>query len=133
MNNDLRKNSKIKSFTDLKVWQEGHQLVIAIYKITDRFPKKETYSLIDQMRRCATSITSNIAEGFGRQTYKEKIQYYYQAQGSLTELKNQLLIARDVGYLRDKPFKGLANKANLVHQLLAGLIRKSKSFVNQKS
>lgn len=133
MNNDLRTNTKIKSFTDLTVWQEGHKLVVAIYKVTDKFPKKETYSLIDQMRRCATSITSNIAEGFGRQTYKEKVQFYYQAQGSLTELKNQLLIARDVGYLDPKTFKELAEKANLVYQLLAGLIRKSKTFINLKS
>jgi len=124
---------KIRSFTDLRVWQKGHKLVVAIYKITDKFPKKETYSLTDQMRRAATSITSNIAEGFGRQTYKEKAQFFYQAKGSLTELKNQILIARDVGYLVKNDFDKLAKLANATDQLLQGLITKTKSFINRKS
>src|SRR3990167_8621419 len=93
------RNGKIESFTDLNVWKEGHKLVVMTYKITKGFPKEETYSLIDQMRRAAASITANIAEGFGRQTYKEKVQFYYMAKGSLSELKNFLFIARDVGYL----------------------------------
>jgi four helix bundle protein len=125
----IYENSKIKSFTDLKAWQEGHHLVILIYQITKTFPKEEIYSLIDQMRRAASSITSNIAEGFGRQTYKEKVQYYYQAQGSLIELKNQILIAKDVGYLPLPEFKRLAEQANITHRLLQGLISKSKTFV----
>jgi four helix bundle protein len=58
--------NKIKSFTDLKVWQEGHKLVIMVYKITEGFPDKEIYSLTNQMRRATASITSSIAEGFGR-------------------------------------------------------------------
>jgi len=60
------KNGKIQSFTDLNVWKEGHKLVLMIYKITASFPQKETYSIIDQMRRAAASITANVAEGFGR-------------------------------------------------------------------
>lgn len=95
----MNKDGKIKLFTDLKVWQEGHQLVIATYQAPKIFPREELYSLIDQMRRSATSVTSNVAEWFGRQGYKDKIRFYYQAQGSLIELKNQILIARDVGYL----------------------------------
>jgi four helix bundle protein len=71
------KNKKIISFTDLIVWQKAHQLVLDIYKITEKFPKKETYSLTDQMRRAAVSVSSNIAEGFGRYTYKDKIHFYY--------------------------------------------------------
>ncbi|MBU1963651.1 four helix bundle protein [Patescibacteria group bacterium] len=67
---------KIKSFTDLIAWQKGHQLVIATYKVTDEFPNKETFALVNQMRRCAVSITSNIAEGFSRQGRKEKIQCF---------------------------------------------------------
>jgi len=77
---------KIQSFTQLNVWKEAHKLVLLIYKTTDNFPKKETYSLTDQMRRCAISITSNIAEGFSRQSKKEKLQFYYVSKGSLTEL-----------------------------------------------
>ena len=129
----MMKNGKIESFTDLNVWQEGHKLVLMIYKATKRFPKEETYSLIDQLRRSATSITSNIAEGFGRQGYKEKIHFYYLSQGSLTELKNQLLIAKDIKYLNNSEFNELAQQANLVHKLLQGLITKSKSFLILKS
>lgn len=119
----------IKEFTDLIAWQEGHKLVILVYKVTNDFPTKETYSLIDQIRRAATSVTSNIAEGFGRQTYKEKIQFYYLAQGSLTELKNQLLIARDVNYIQETLFQKCLAQANAAHQLLQGLIKKTKTFI----
>lgn len=120
---------KIKSFTDLNAWKEAHLLAVELYKATKSFPKEERYSLTDQMRRAAVSITSNIAEGFGRQTYKEKIQFYYQAQGSLTELKNQLLLARDIDYLDKEAFVRLAINANTAHKLLIGLIRKSKEIL----
>lgn len=136
--NDLRiimiqEEKKIREFTDLKAWQESHKLVILIYSITKKFPKEETYSLIDQMRRAATSITSNIAEGFGRQGMKEKVQFYYLAHGSLTELKNQLLIAKDVGYLNKESFDKIIEQSNIAHRLLRGLIIKSKSFLSLKS
>lgn len=118
---------KIKSFTDLIVWKEAHKLVLSVYKITKDFPKSETFSLIDQMRRCGISISSNIAEGFSRSGKKEKIQFYYVAKGSLTELQNQLLISRDVGYLDKKIFSELAEKTVLVSKLLFGLIRSIKN------
>ncbi len=127
------KNGRIQSFTDLNVWKEGHKLVIMVYKLTREFPKEETYSLTDQMRRAVSSITANIAEGFGRQTYKDKLQFYYVAQGSLTELKNFILISRDVEYLDTRTFDLLVNQANATHQLLQGFIQKTKSFVNHKS
>ena len=123
---------KIRSFTDLKVWQEGHKLVISVYKITGSFPREEIYSLVDQMRRSSSSITANIAEGFGRQGYKEKIRFYYLAQGSLTELKDQILIAKDVGYFTSNDLELLVENANQVHRLLQGLITKSKIFLNLK-
>jgi four helix bundle protein len=122
-------NNKIKSFTDLIAWQEGHKLVLLIYKITKSFPKAELYSLTDQIQRAAISITSNIAEGFGRQSYREKIQFYYMAQGSLTEVKNQIIIARDIGYLKDELYQQIYNQANSAHMLLQGLITKSKTFI----
>ena len=129
----MNTTDKIKSFTDLNVWREGHKLVLMVYKLTKLFPKSETYLLVDQMRRAASSITANIAEGFGRQTYKEKLQFYYLAQGSLSELKNFLLIARDVGYLKDDDFNVLVEQANLTHKLLQGFLQKTKTFINLKS
>ena len=124
---------KIKAFTDLNAWKESHSLVLMLYKATKNFPKDEMFGLTSQMRRAAVSITSNIAEGFGRQTYKEKVQFYYMAQGSLTELKNQVIIARDIGYLEDANFQQLEKQSNIAHRLLQGLITKSKTFINHKS
>lgn len=118
---------KIRSFTDLLAWKEAHRLVLTIYQITDKFPTKETYSLVDQMRRCAVSISSNIAEGFSRQGKKEKLQFYYTAKASLTELQNQLLIARDVGYISKDKFDGSAEQTIQVSRLLTGLIKSIKT------
>ncbi len=130
MNNDKK---TIKTFTDLTVWREGHELVILVYKLTKLFPKDEMYGLISQMRRAAASITANIAEGFGRQTFKEKVQFYYMSKGSLSELKNFILIANDIGYLEKQDARVLIEKASVVEQLLQGIIRKSKSFINHES
>lgn len=123
--------TKITSFTDLHVWQEGHKLVLLTYRIVKGFPKEETYSMVDQMRRAVTSITANIAEGFGRQTYKEKCQFYYQAQGSLVEVKNFILIAKDVDYLNEDDYQALVLQINITHQLLQGLITKTKTFIKK--
>ena len=123
------KNGKIDSFTDLKVWQEGHKLVLMIYKITRSFPKSETYSLVDQMGRAAASITANITEGFARQSFKEKVQFYYLSKGSLSELKNFLFIAKDVGYLDEKEFRSAMEQADLVDKILQGFIKKSKTYI----
>lgn len=124
--------NQIRDFTDLKTWQEAHKLAKEIYRVTKNFPKEETYSLIDQIRRAAVSVTSNIAEGFGRNTYKDKVNFFYQAQGSLIELKNQLILSRDIGYLQEAEFLKLLDLANFVHKLLQGLISKSKSFIPSK-
>jgi four helix bundle protein len=126
-------NVKIKTFTDLKAWQESHKLLLLIYRETKKFPKEEMFCLTSQMRRAALSVTSNIAEGFGRQGIKEKIQFYYVAQGSLTELKNQILAAKDIGYIDKEILNELALQANASHQLLQGLMTKTKSFLNRKS
>lgn len=118
---------RIESFTDLHAWKEAHQLALSIYKITAGLPSKESYSLTDQMRRCGLSITSNIAEGFARQSKKEKIQFYFMAKGSLTELQNQLVFPRDIGYLQNKVFREAANKTVVVHKLLNGLVKSAQA------
>ena len=123
-------SGKIKSFTDLDAWREGHKLVLSIYNLTKDFPKEEAFGLVSQMRRCAVSITSNLAEGFSRQSYKEKTQFYSIAQGSVTELQNQLLISRDVGYIAKDAFRQLATQAITVHKIINGLLKSSKSLVH---
>ena len=120
--------NKIQSFTDLEVWKEAHKLVLTIYQLTKDFPKEELFGLVSQMRRAAVSITSNIAEGFSRFSYKEKTQFYSMSHGSLTELQNQILIAKDVGYLGLENFRKLSDQSVIVHKLLNAFIRKTKEF-----
>lgn len=127
MNHESR---KIKSFTDLNAWKEGHALVLMIYKITKEFPKEEVFGLTAQIKRAAVSFTSNIAEGFSRNSYKEKSQFYAIALGSLTEIQNQLLIARDVGYLSQKEFIVIADQTVEISKITNGLIKKTKSIIH---
>lgn len=115
--------SKIKNFTDLVAWQEAHKLVLGVYQITKSFPRTEIYSLTNQMCRCVISISSNIAEGFSRRSSKEKTQFYFMSKGSLTELQNQLLIARDLGYISQEQYTELESQTIIVHKLINGLIR----------
>ena len=118
---------KIKNFTELVVWQRGHGLVLDIYKITDHFPSQEVFALTNQLRRAAVSITSNIAEGFTRKTYKEKMQFYFTALGSLSEVQNQLLIARDLDYLKIDLYNRMTSTSIEVSKMLNGLIKVIKS------
>src|SRR3990167_10976715 len=117
---------RIKEFTDLIAWQEGHRLAISIYEITKLFPKDEVYGLSGQLRRAVVSIGSNIAEGFGRQTYPEKIRFYYIARGSASEVHNQLLVAQDIGLIKLQNCLELIEQCKKVHKLLTGLIKKSE-------
>ena len=94
-----------------------------LYSATNNFPIDEKYGLINQLRRAAVSITSNIAEGFRKNTVKEKRQFYQMALGSLTEIQNQLIIARDVGYIDTSTYKNINEHTNLVGKLLTGLLR----------
>ena len=119
---------KITSFMDLNTWKEAHTLVLMIYRVTRLFPKTELFGLISQMRRAAVSVTSNIAEGFCRESYRGKIQFYAISRGSLTELQDQIIIARDVDYLVQHQYDQLMNHSILCHRLLNGLIKKTKYF-----
>jgi len=123
-----KQSVKISNFTDLKVWQEGHQLCLLIYKITEDFPKHELFGLISQLRRAAVSITSNIAEGFSRWSYKEKIQFYYIAHGSVTEVENQLILARDLKYLKAIDYEFVLKKLISTHKLLNIFIKSTRSY-----
>lgn len=120
MNNEVK---KIRKFTDLVAWQEGHKFVLMIYQETKKFPIEEKYGLVSQMRRAVVSFTSNIAEGFSKKSSKEKYQFYNIAKASMTELQNQLLIAKDVGYLSEKSFKQISEQSVTASKLLGGLLR----------
>ncbi|MES2059866.1 MAG: four helix bundle protein [Patescibacteria group bacterium] len=114
---------KIQNFRDLLAWQEGHKLVLFIYEITNKFPQEEKFGLTNQIRRAVVSITSNIAEGFGRSSAKDKHHFFVMAKTSLSEVENQLLIAKDLGYVTLEKYTEVGEKIELTHRLLGGLIK----------
>ena len=114
--------SKVKNFYDLKVWQDAHGVTIEIYKVTKNFPKEEQFGLISQIRRAASSITANIAEGFGRFHYKDKIKFYQQARGSAMEVQDHLFLSKDLGYLNNDLANNLFDEINIVIKEINGLV-----------
>jgi len=115
----------ITTFQDLDAWKLSHTLVLEIYTITKAFPKEELFGISLQMRRSAVSITSNIAEGFGRHSFKDKIHFYTIARGSLMELQNQLIICRDIGIVSKSIFEKLNTLSTDTQRVINGLIRSS--------
>ncbi len=111
------------SYRDLVVWQKSIGMVTDVYRATQHFPKRETYGLVDQMRRAAVSVASNIAEGQGRLTKGEFRHFLGQARGSLLEMETQLLIARNLRYIDQDAFDALLNQSGEVSRMLHGLIQ----------
>ena len=109
------------AFFDLRVYQEAKELVKSVYTLLDKFPKYETYALGDQLRRAVTSVPSNIAEGSGRFSIKEKIHFIEIAYGSLTETLCQLDIAHDLNYITDEEFTNEKERINIIGKQLSGL------------
>ena len=109
------------SFEGLEVYKAARVLVRDIYRLQQKFPKTEIYALGDQIRRSASSVTSNIAEGSGRNSYKEKIHFIEIAYGSLMEAFSQLQIAQDLGYLTAKDIDDIRPSFIEVAKMLSGL------------
>lgn len=120
----------IQSFTDLRAWKEGHALVLMVYEVTKRFPKEESFGLVNQLRRAVVSFTSNVAEGFSRSSWKDKLHFWVMSLGSLTEVQNQLLVARDVLYIDTQAFQKLAEQTVVVGKLTNGLIKSTKNVIH---
>jgi len=119
---------KFNSFEDIIAWQKARALNKEIYNITntnDLFARD--YALRDQIRRASISISSNIAEGFERETAKEFIRFLYVAKASAGEFRSQLYLATDLDYIKSDVFKNLKTKANDVSRLISGLIKYLKS------
>ena len=124
---NISRAKKIENFTDLEAWIINHEVVILVYKITKNFPKDEKFGLIVQLRRAASSVTANVAEGFGRFHYKDKVKFYYNARGSNSEVQNFLILAKDLGYIKDDNFYNEV-MGNVLQggRLLNGLIRSTE-------
>ena len=115
---------KIKNFQDLRIWQKGIEIVKDVYMITKKYPKEELYSLTSQMRRSAISIPSNIAEGFRRFHNKEYKQFLYIALGSCAELETQVIISKELNYIKDDEKNLIVKKIHYVCRMTIKLIQK---------
>ncbi len=114
-------------FTKLAVWQRAHKLVLTIYSLTGNFPKQEIFVLTSQLRRAAISITSNIAEGYGRKGSLEKIHFHVISIGSAREAQNHIIIAKDLGYISSQEAKTILNDLEIIIKLIYSVIKKLKS------
>jgi four helix bundle protein len=114
----------VRDFTKLKVWQKAHQLVLDIYRSTMEFPAEERFGLAAHLRKTATSIGSNIAEGCGRGSEAELSRFMSIAAGSASEAAYQLLLARDLGYLTPQAHEDLQTKISEIKKMLNSLIQK---------
>jgi four helix bundle protein len=116
----------VRDFTDLETWKAARILRSNIYLLCARFPKQEKFELCSQMRQAAVSITANLAEGYGRFSYQENIQFCRQSRGSLYELRDHLTTALDAGYLTAEEHKQQEEQALSVLRLINGYIRATK-------
>ncbi len=113
----------MKDFKDLRVWTKAHSLTLGIYKATRGFPREELFGLTSQMRRSASSIGANIAEGSGRRSDGELTRFLHIARGSAAELEYHLLLARDLQLLSDITHGLLAKQTDEVQRMLTSLIQ----------
>ena len=116
--------AEIRSFRDLKAWEEAHRLVLEVYRVTKGYPADERYGLVSQMRRAAVSVPANIAEGFKRRGIQDKIRFHNVAEGSLEEIKYFFMLSGDLGYLSSSD--ELMAQAETTGRLLNGLIKSTE-------
>jgi len=117
----------MKDFRELKVWEKGHQLALAVYKTTAKFPKDELYGLTGQIRRSCVSIPANIAEGCGRNGDAELARFLQIAMGSASELEYHILLAHDIGLLSNVSYEQLSLDTTEVKRMLASFIQTLKA------
>ncbi len=114
----------MRDFKKLKVWEKAHYLTIQVYKITKLFPSDERFGLTAQLRRAATSVPTNIAEGCGRDSERELARFMSIAAGSANEVEYQLLLACDLNYIQDEKYRELNQQINEVKRMLNSFIQK---------
>ncbi len=112
------------NYREFKVWQRAIKLTVEIYKISKFFPAEERFGLVSQMRRCAISVPSNIAEGASRKSDKEFAQFLAISNGSICELETQFFVAYELEYLKNEDFERLSDEINQLQKMLYVLINK---------
>ncbi len=116
---------RITSFKQLRTWQRAREMAVYIYKISQNFPSTETYGLTSQIRRSATSVAANIAEGFSRASQKDKAHFYTIALGSLTETLSHAYIATDLNFIKTQELSIIEEKIEILHKMINGMIKKA--------
>jgi len=114
----------VKGYEDLIVWQKGMELAKEIYRLTGKFPSSERFGLVAQLQRAAVSVPSNIAEGQSRRSTGEFRQFLYQALGSLAELDTQLILARELGYLKPDDSRLAASRVEELRRMTHALVNR---------
>jgi len=118
---------KIERFEDIEVWKLSREFINDLYKMTDIDKFKRDYELLRQIRKASISVISNIAEGFERKSNNEFMHFLFIAKGSAGEVRSQLYIANDIGYINDVEFKKLFKDIELISRSLSGFIKYLKS------
>jgi len=120
---------KVKSFRDIIAWEKAHDLVLLIYKVTENFPRSEEFGLKSQIRRAAVSVPSNLAEGFKRKSKADSVHFYNISEASLEELKYQIFLSRDLGYIFKLDYDYIAPLTEEVGKILCGWLKSQKIFI----
>lgn len=116
-----------QSFRDLKIWTQSHQLALDVYKQIDQFPAKEKFVIASQLSRCVISVPANIAEGFGRKSSKEFIQFLHISLGSLEETRYFLILSKDLGYISRIKFNIFDHQIDEIKSKIHAFIRTMKN------
>ncbi len=117
----------MRNYKDLQVWEKAHRLTLAVYKGTQDFPKEERFGLTSQIRRSSASIAANLAEGCGRRSDGEMARYIEISMGSGAELSYHLLLARDLGFLKNTEYSGWDSALSEVMRMLSSLSQKLRN------
>ena len=122
--------NKIKSYKDLIVWQKAIELVTDVYSISKTFPNEEKFGIVNQLNRAVVSIPANIAEGWGRESSKNYLQFLRISRGSLMEVETLILISKNLNYLNEETFKSISDKIEETGKILQGLIKGVQQRIN---
>ena len=121
------------TFKDLLAWQKSLTLAKKVYQVTGNFPTEERFGLVNQMRRCAVSIPSNIAEGYGRGSDKELLRFLYVALGSSNELETQLFLSLELSFMKEEDSRMLQGLNTEVNKMILSLIYRRKNGLDKNS
>ena len=117
----------MRSWKDLKIWQNSHYLVLEIYKILNDFPKTEEYGIKSQLKRAAVSIPTNIVEGHSRNSNKDFLRFIYISRGSLEEVKYLLFLSKELGYIKHQDYVRIEKRLSEISYMLNSFIKYLKN------